>query len=83
MDMRELMIEKEEEYDELRAYEFDEQFRFWINRNIILSEKDVQDFIDSFIFKDKEKWIEEECLTHVADLTAHTHDQEKERRRGI
>ena len=79
--------ELEGEYDEARDYEFNEQFRDAIlvqgvNTNLaklVVTEDDIQGFLDSFDFPDVDEWCASEYESRLGEYADQKYNEWKER----
>lgn len=68
-DKKERLEEISDGYEEARDYEFDEQLRKFILElgPVILAENDIQGFMDSFTFQEKDSWTIQQLDNEISD----------------
>ena len=80
-----------EGYEEARDIEFDIQFRDMFNEyfltekgmKIVITEDDIQGFIDSFDFPDEDEWCEDELESQRDAFEDAKYEEYKDRKMGL
>jgi hypothetical protein len=83
-----------DEYDEARAEQFAAEFEEFMQEYMIgnkegvceineISEDDVQGFLDSFTFPDRDDWLADEYESMIDSCADQAYEEERDRRMGI
>jgi len=81
---RAIEIEESGEYQEERDYAFNEALKDFLHDiKDVVTEDDLQGFIDSFTFPDEDEWIADKVESEYGDYCDQAYEEYKDKQMGI
>ncbi len=82
---RAIEIYESDDYQEAKNTEFDQQLKDFLTADTetIVSEDDIQGFLDSFTFPDKDEWCMNKACGETEDAAEARYEQMKDERIGL